>query len=83
MARLRALETARPMLRAANTGPSAAIDHRGQMIARSPQFRTTILRTEIQPMRGTTPYVRDGNLPAVLFAGFLLTAGWISSRRRR
>ncbi len=83
MARLRALETARPMLRAANTGPSAAIDHRGQMIARSPQFRTTLLRTEIQPMRGTTPYVRDGNLPVVLFAGFLLTAGWISSRRRR
>lgn len=66
MARLRSLETGRPMLRAANTGPSAAIDHRGVVIARSPQFRPFVLLTQVQPMQGATPYARFGNLPVVL-----------------
>lgn len=81
MARLRALETARPMLRAANTGPSAAIDHRGQVIVQSPQFRAMFLHVEIQPMRGITPYVRMGNLLVVFCAFFSLAIGWIGSRR--
>lgn len=68
MARLRALETARPMLRAANTGPSAIIDHHGAVTARSPQFQTLVLAGEVQPMQGATPYVRLGNTPAVLAA---------------
>jgi apolipoprotein N-acyltransferase len=79
MARLRALETARPMLRAANTGPSAAIDHRGSVIARSPPFRQVLLVAEVQPMRGATPYVRWGNLPVILVAAVLLTLGGFSS----
>lgn len=75
MARLRSLETGRPMLRAANTGPSAAIDHRGVVIARSPQFRPFILLTQVQPMQGATPYVRAGNLPLVLALVALTAAG--------
>jgi apolipoprotein N-acyltransferase len=66
MARMRALETGRPMLRAANTGPSVAIDHRGRVLVRSPQFRTYSLTATVQPMQGTTPYVRLGNWPVVL-----------------
>ncbi len=66
MARMRALETGRPMLRAANTGPSVAIDHRGTILVRSPQFRTYSLTATVQPMQGETPYVRRGNRPVVL-----------------
>lgn len=74
MARLRALETGRPMLRAANTGPSAAIDHRGRVLARSPQFEAFVLRATVEPRQGTTPYVRWGNVPLVLSLGALLSA---------
>jgi len=65
MARMRAREAARPMLHAANTGPSAAIDHRGNVLARSAQFRPQLLFVEVQPMRGATAYVLAGNWPVV------------------
>lgn len=66
MARLRALEGGRPLVRAANTGPSVAIDDRGRVLARSPQFEPYVLGATVQPMRGATPYVRLGNTPVVL-----------------
>ncbi len=74
MARLRARETGRPMLRVANTGPSVAIDHRGEILARAPSFRPFALPVRVQPMTGATPYARFGNLPVVLWlAGLVLT----------
>ena len=74
MARMRTLETARPMFRATNNGISAIIDHRGQVTDRSPQFRVAVLTGSVQPQRGATPYVRWGNYPllGVLFASLLL-----------
>ncbi len=62
MARMRAAETGRPMVRAGNTGVSAVIDHRGMVFARSPQFVEIVILATVQPMMGTTPYVRFGNL---------------------
>ncbi len=67
MARMRSIETARPMLRATNNGVSAVIDHRGKLLATSLQFEIAVLDGEIQPQQGATPYVRVGNWP-VLFA---------------
>ncbi len=82
MARLRALETGRPMLRAANTGPSAAIDHQGQVLVRSPQFETFVLRAMVEPRQGTTPYARWGNAPLVLSLAASLLAVFALRRRR-
>ncbi len=62
MAQMRAVEMGRPMVRAGNTGVSAVIDHRGKILARSPQFTETVIQDTVQPMTGTTPYVRYGNL---------------------
>jgi apolipoprotein N-acyltransferase len=80
MARVRALESARPMLRAANTGPSAIIDHRGNVIARSPQFAAYVLAGEIQPMSGATFYSRYGNAPVVVFVLLILLGSDITRR---
>lgn len=66
MARMRSIETSRPMFRATNNGVSAIIDHRGVVLATSPQFEIAVLDGEIQPQQGATPYVRAGNWP-VLF----------------
>ncbi|MGD2137084.1 MAG: apolipoprotein N-acyltransferase [Gammaproteobacteria bacterium] len=66
MARMRARETGRPMLRATNTGISAIIDHRGQVTARSPQFEQYVVSGSIVPRQGATPYVMAGNAPVVV-----------------
>lgn len=85
MARVRALEAGRPMLRAANTGPSVVIDHRGVVRARSPQFEPHVLTTSAQPMRGATPYARLGNGPlmALLAALAIAAAAWGARSARR
>jgi apolipoprotein N-acyltransferase len=72
IARLRARETGRDLVRATNTGISALMDHRGQVRGRSPQFEPHVLRGEVQPRTGTTPYARLGNLPVVAGAIALL-----------
>lgn len=73
MARMRTLETRRPMLRATNTGVTAVIDHFGRVIARAPQFVATALSAEVVPMRGATPYSRSGNWPILfVIAGIII-----------
>lgn len=72
IAQTRALETGRWMIRATNTGVTAAIDHLGRTQAQLPQFEAGTLVVEAQVRRGATPYVRAGNGPAVLAASALL-----------
>lgn len=66
MARMRARETARPLLRATNTGVSAAIDAEGKIVVAAPQFQRDVVRATVQPRSGATPYVRVGNIPVVI-----------------
>lgn len=80
IARMRALEAGRPMARATNTGISALIDVQGQIVAHSQQFVPEVLEGSIQPMRGATPYVRFGDMAAVLFLGLLLGLGLVLER---
>ncbi|MCH8504298.1 MAG: apolipoprotein N-acyltransferase [Ectothiorhodospiraceae bacterium] len=84
-ARMRALEMGRPLLRSTNTGITAAVDHRGEVIARVPQFALDALLVEVTPHAGLTPYARWGDWPALLLvlAGLLVTAGvrWLPGMR--
>jgi apolipoprotein N-acyltransferase len=72
MARMRSMETSRPMLRATNNGVSAMIDHRGDVLATSPQFEVAVLNGKVQPRSGATLYVRFGNWPVLLGLFFVL-----------
>ena len=81
IARMRALEAGRFMVAAANDGVTAAIGPHGEVVARLPQFQQAVLRADVQPMTGLTPYARLGNYPVLIGAGLLLAlAVW---RRRR
>ena len=81
MARMRARETERFVLRATNTGISAVIDAGGKLIARSRQFETDTISAQIDPRQGATPYVRWGNGPVVILAVLMLAATGGLSRR--
>lgn len=74
MARMRALETGRYMLRATNTGVTAVISPRGAIVKRLPQFQRAALTAEITPMKGLTPYIAYGNRPVVVGL-FLILSG--------
>ena len=83
MARMRALENGRWLLRATNNGVSAIVDERGAIRARLPRFEAGVLRGEYWRMRGLTPYARFGDWPllAVLVLGFVLAV--MTSRKTR
>ena len=76
MARMRALETGRELLRATNTGISAVIDHRGRVRERGPQFEVAVVRAPVQPREGATPYVQRGDMPALLLVAGMLLLGY-------
>ena len=60
IARLRASENGRPLVRATSTGISAVISHRGRVLERSTQFAEQVLSASIRPRHGATPYVLGG-----------------------
>ena len=81
MARMRALENGRPMIRAGNSGISAVVDHEGTVIARTPQFERTVLLAEVQPTKGVNPYVVFGSSPVVALCILVIVAGWFVRTR--
>ncbi|MGR8952076.1 MAG: apolipoprotein N-acyltransferase [Gammaproteobacteria bacterium] len=71
IARMRALETGRYLLRSTNTGVTAIISPAGQVITQAPLFTLTALTGMIEPMSGVTPYARMGDAP-ILYATIAL-----------
>ncbi len=83
IARLRALEMGRFMLRATNTGITAVIGPDGAVRARAEQFRAGVLRAEITPLLGATPFARWGSAPVLACLAGVVLAAPMASRRRR
>jgi apolipoprotein N-acyltransferase len=82
IARLRAIESARMYLTAANTGITAAIDRDGRVLARLRQFEQGRLEVSAQGYSGATPYVRLRDWPVVLASLGALAAAVLIARRR-
>jgi apolipoprotein N-acyltransferase len=76
----RALETGRWMVRATNTGVTAAIDEKGRVVARLANFTKGTLTAAVTPRKGMTPYAFSGNFFAWLLAATLFA---FTLRRRR
>ncbi|MET3132752.1 apolipoprotein N-acyltransferase [Oxalobacteraceae bacterium GrIS 1.11] len=79
ISQMRSLETARPMLRATNTGATAVIDGHGVVQSRLAPYTRGTLAATVQGMGGMTPYILCGNnlilgIVALALAGAALLA---------
>jgi apolipoprotein N-acyltransferase len=86
IARMRALENGRYLLRATNTGISAIIDERGRILGTVASFVRGDFVADVQPYVGATPFSRFGNRVAIGLAVLLVVGasamGFAASRRR-
>ncbi len=82
IARMRALETGRTMLRATNTGMTAAIAPDGRVLGVLPPFKATGMTVEVMGHTGATPYVRWGNALALLLALAALIPAFLWQRQQ-
>ena len=80
---MRSIETGRPMLRSTNTGVTAVIGPKGEVLAELPPFEKGVLSASVQGFRGLTPYSQYGNMPVIGLAFLLLFAAGISVLTRR
>lgn len=81
MARARALENGRYLIRATNTGKTAIINPKGQIVASLAAETMGVLEGEVRHMQGTTPYQWAGDKPVIGFLmGLLLLAAWQQRR---
>ncbi|WED22497.1 apolipoprotein N-acyltransferase [Vibrio sp. JC009] len=81
IARMRALETAKPVIRATNNGVTAVTDYKGNVTESVPQFETQVLKAEVTSTVGSTPFRKIGSWPLIIFT--LLGLGLALIDRRK
>ncbi len=82
MARMRALELGRPLLRSTNNGVTAIVNADGDIVQSIPQFTSQVLDARVTPTSGLTPYAHSGNRSIWLIT-LIFTVGGLAIRRRK
>lgn len=84
MARMRALEAGRWMIRATNSGVTALIDPQGRITEQLPSFEPAVMYGDVVPMSGLTPYLHWRSWPLICLCTLIFGwALWQRSRARR
>jgi apolipoprotein N-acyltransferase len=84
LARMRAYETGRPIIRCTNTGISALIDSRGKLQQQTAIWKRQALRGTIDvPRMEWTPYARWGEWTTLVLVVFLCVLTWGMARLPR
>ncbi|MGR9088830.1 MAG: apolipoprotein N-acyltransferase [Gammaproteobacteria bacterium] len=81
LARMRASETGRYLLRATNTGLTGIVAPDGKITHQAPLFKTAALTGEISPMGGMTPYAKTGDGPIIFFIAMALCSMAVIGKR--
>lgn len=74
LAQMRALETAKPVIRATNNGVTAIIDQHGKITNQIPQFESGVLKDKINGYTGMTPIMYYGVNSIILLCFVLILA---------
>ena len=83
MARMRALENGRYVIRATNNGVSGIIDNRGRTLVAGGRFTREVITGEVQPMRGHTPFAHWLSWPVTMICIASMAIVALMRRRRR
>ena len=81
IARMRALENGRYLLRATNNGITAIVAPNGKVVSQLPQFQQGVLVGQVAAMEGLTPYSRWFDMPIILLSAFFLAVAVVVRRR--
>lgn len=82
-ARLRAIENRRYVVRSANTGISAVINSRGDVLQKTSWWEPAVINADVKLLNETTPYMRSGDFLGrfALFLGIFFFLGiWVKQK---
>lgn len=82
IARMRALEMGRYLLRVTNTGLTGIVDPKGKIVEQAPMFEQATISVRIKPMTGMTPYARIGDELVIAGLSLLLLIQLLMRRKR-
>ena len=77
IAKIRALELQKPILRSTNNGVTAIIDAKGNISASIPADEASVLSSQVTLTKGLTPYARLGNIPFLIMLFIVFCCGFI------
>lgn len=83
IARMRAIEFERPMMRITNTGVSSAISYKGEILQSIAHSTEGYFDIDVIPRTGVTPYARVKNYPVWGVSLVLLVLGMVAGRGSR
>ena len=75
IARMRAIENRKALIRATNDGISALIEADGKVSITIPSFNRGILEGTLFPRSGSTPFTRNGSYPVIILSFLLVFLG--------
>ena len=76
IAKVRALESSLPIIRAANTGISAILDKRGAIVDKIELNHSGYINAEVFPSKGLTPYMYFGDYPILMLIFSIMLFYW-------
>ena len=82
IARMRAIEFGRPLLRSTNNGITAIYNSLGEELGRLPSNTAAVLTRTVQPAYGQTPYQRVGQIPLFIFCLLSLLLAFFLIKRK-
>lgn len=83
IARMRALELGKPMIRATNNGVTGVTDFKGKVLKTIPQFETGVLDIEVPTSKGNTPYRYLGSYLLYIWCLFGFVFCYLAQRKSK
>lgn len=81
IARMRALENGRWLVRSTNNGLTAIVDPYGNITAQAPPYQQAVLTGSVENRSGVTPYQKYGVTPVLLFSLLLIVICFIRRQK--